>query len=343
LCFFLFLLKLQLAEDLFPRQPKWKACNGSQPHLRGYPCALWMLMHTLTVLTLPIQGHTPSSMTITSKRTLTILVSYIRNFFSCEVCQRHFLSMANNHTPSLSTDGDAVLWLWQTHNLVNARLKREQNGDPNYPKDLFPYYTKCPYCYRRTSDDGVLPMSHDRHPFSDVHPNFSNTDLKYRVESEGFNRQQHGIDRDVEDQLSLRMGRSLKATGQEYVFAWNHTAVLLYMWNFYHLDYQHSRRHPTLDGHHQSHQRLHSFILAAAWPDKYNKKEQESEDTGSKGYYRHPSRRHRNPARGSGCLFYTIMIAASFLFGLYWLFKKKRWIKLLHFRRYRFIEAHEKV
>ena len=250
--------------------------------------------------------------------------------------------MAHNHTPSLSTNGDAILWLWQTHNLVNARLKLEQTGDPNYPKDLFPYYTKCPYCYRRLSDGGSLPMSHDRHPFADVHPSFNNTDMRYWVESEVFNRQQHGIDRDLEDQLSLRMGRSLKATGHEYTFSWNHTAVLLYLWNFYHLDYHRLRTHPTtLKGHHQSHQGLHAFILIAAWPNKYER--EKKKDVGSEDYH-HRLIGHRRVSFGSNsCLLYVVLVTICLMFGFYWLFKKKRWIKLWRSRRFRFLDAHEKV
>ena len=34
----------------FEGTPKdWKACQGSNPKYRGYPCSLWTLFHTLTV------------------------------------------------------------------------------------------------------------------------------------------------------------------------------------------------------------------------------------------------------------------------------------------------------
>ena len=30
-------------------QIQYEYCKGSLPHFRGYPCALWLLFHTLTV------------------------------------------------------------------------------------------------------------------------------------------------------------------------------------------------------------------------------------------------------------------------------------------------------
>ncbi len=304
-----------------------------------------MLMHTLTVLTLPIPDYAPPTLTITSGRTLSILVNFIKNFFSCEVCRNHFVFMTQNHTPSsLSSNGDAVLWLWQTHNLVNARLEREGGGDPAYPKDLFPSYTKCPYCYHRASSgDHALPMSHDHNPFADAYPNFNNTDLRYRVESAEHNRRHHGIDKDVEEQLSLRMGRSLKAASSNYVFVWNHTAVLLYLWSFYHLDYQRPVSHVSVDGQHKSHLRLHSHILYAAWPNKYAERLSLHEAVVSDSVHQQVHR-YRQESIGSGCLLSLIAVVVFVVYLAYWLFKKKRWRRLLHSSiRYRFLEVHEKV
>ena len=322
---------------MFPKHPKWKACNGSLPHLRGYPCALWMLMHTLTVLTLPIEGHTPSSQTITSYHALTILIRFIRNFFSCEVCREHFIRMANNHTPSsMSASGDAVLWLWQTHNLVNARLERAGGGDPSYPKDLFPSYTKCPYCYLKESGDLESLSSHFA---ADVHPDFNNTDLRYRVESTEYSRHHHGIDQDVEDQLNVRMGRGLKAADAKYTFVWNHTAVLLYLWNFYHLDYQ-LGSHSGVDSHshHVHHHTLHTYILFAAWPEKFGQRE--TWDYTVENYLQ-----HRPDPAGNGCLLYMVTIIVFLALTAYWLYRRKRCRRLLHSRikTYKFLEAHAKV
>lgn len=32
-----------------PNRTTWVGCQGSRPELRGYPCSLWTLFHTLTV------------------------------------------------------------------------------------------------------------------------------------------------------------------------------------------------------------------------------------------------------------------------------------------------------
>lgn len=42
-------LPLQISGLFLPNRVRWVACQGSQPQLRGYPCSLWKLFHTLTV------------------------------------------------------------------------------------------------------------------------------------------------------------------------------------------------------------------------------------------------------------------------------------------------------
>jgi hypothetical protein len=32
-----------------PTPDDYRGCQGSSPHLRGYPCSLWTLFHSLTV------------------------------------------------------------------------------------------------------------------------------------------------------------------------------------------------------------------------------------------------------------------------------------------------------
>ena len=42
---------------------------------------------------------------------------------------------------------DVILWLWDAHNQVNARLRRTpQNTDPYYPKVQWPTPSLCPTC-----------------------------------------------------------------------------------------------------------------------------------------------------------------------------------------------------
>lgn len=46
---FLFLLFSQIPNAALPEGARWVACQGSQPHLRRFPCGVWTLFHVLTV------------------------------------------------------------------------------------------------------------------------------------------------------------------------------------------------------------------------------------------------------------------------------------------------------
>lgn len=46
---FIFLLFSQTPNAALPEGVRWVACQGSQPHLRRYPCGVWTLFHVLTV------------------------------------------------------------------------------------------------------------------------------------------------------------------------------------------------------------------------------------------------------------------------------------------------------
>lgn len=51
------------------------------------------------------------------------LRAFIENFFRCEECRSHFLEQLNQPEAAvLQTRDDAVVWLWQAHNRVNARI-----------------------------------------------------------------------------------------------------------------------------------------------------------------------------------------------------------------------------
>lgn len=46
---FPFLLFFQSPNTALPEGVRWVGCQGSQPHLRRYPCGVWTLFHVLTV------------------------------------------------------------------------------------------------------------------------------------------------------------------------------------------------------------------------------------------------------------------------------------------------------
>jgi thiol oxidase len=227
------LLNTKLNESLFPLNPDWHHCRGSQSHFRGYPCSLWSLAHTLTVLTLPVQPGTDSSaslslspgMTFRSKDALNIFSRFVQNFFSCDYCREHFTEMARTlEEGKVLHDGDAVLWLWEAHNTVSRRLVKDISSDPLYPKLPFPSVRHCPYCYKQIYSSDVQGR------VAVARPNWINTGFRSRAES--------------------FLEHNVAAGNLRYV--WNRTAVLLYLWNFYHWN--------------DTHTISQKEILQAAWP-----------------------------------------------------------------------------
>jgi thiol oxidase len=124
---------------------KWKACAGSSPHTRGYTCGLWQLFHSLSVR---LASHEIQA----GKRWLTAVRGFIKHFFQCSDCARHFLEYATSHTAEqIINKRDAVMWLWRTHNVVNDRLATEEEannlGDTRYPKLQWPSKETCASCH----------------------------------------------------------------------------------------------------------------------------------------------------------------------------------------------------
>ena len=198
-----------------------------------------MLAHSLTILTLPVRRRdqftqtalTPK-MTFRSKDALTIVSKFIQNFFSCEHCREHFTDMSRTLAAGcILYDGDAVLWLWEAHNTVNRRLKNDISSDPLYPKLPFPSQKRCPYCYKKMLLD--REQSPDSHTAEE--PNWRNTGFRSHVES-----------------YLAQNATSLSEERKTIAYTWNRTAVLLYMWNFYHWNRTHSTTHRD--------------VLRAAWP-----------------------------------------------------------------------------
>lgn len=53
---------------------------------------------------------------------LQTMRQYIRTFFGCRECGKHFEEMAQESMSQVKSVDEAVLWLWRKHNQVNARL-----------------------------------------------------------------------------------------------------------------------------------------------------------------------------------------------------------------------------
>lgn len=53
---------------------------------------------------------------------LQMMLKYVKDFFGCRACAQHFEEMAQGSLSSVKTLEEAVLWLWEKHNVVNAKL-----------------------------------------------------------------------------------------------------------------------------------------------------------------------------------------------------------------------------
>ncbi|XP_050046972.1 sulfhydryl oxidase 1-like isoform X1 [Dermacentor andersoni] len=133
-----------------PVMGPYEGCLGSQPRLRGYPCALWMLFHSLTVSAYLKSGGYPLGRDASGADVLQAVRGYVTYFFSCRYCAVHFSTMAKNLDSEVQTSQDAVLWLWRVHNKVNARLAGDMSEDPMHPKQPFPPPTLCSDCHEGT-------------------------------------------------------------------------------------------------------------------------------------------------------------------------------------------------
>ncbi|XP_017361152.1 sulfhydryl oxidase 2 isoform X2 [Cebus imitator] len=140
--------KMRISGIFLTNHIKWVGCQGSRPELRGYPCSLWKLFHTLTV---QASAH-PDALVGTGfeddpQAVLQTVRRYIRTFFGCKECGEHFEEMAKESMDSVKTPDQAILWLWRKHNVVNGRLAGHPSEDPRFPKLQWPTPDLCPACH----------------------------------------------------------------------------------------------------------------------------------------------------------------------------------------------------
>ena len=139
---------------VLPVQPRWVSCAGSELKYRGYPCALWTLLHIVTIHCLPLVHYTDHnvvrpqyrSWSTHSLEALRISRQYVVNFFTCEHCREHFKTISMDIETAPMDDVSAILWLWRAHNSVNKRLASDISTDPVHPKVQFPNRQLCQKC-----------------------------------------------------------------------------------------------------------------------------------------------------------------------------------------------------
>ncbi|KAM4548191.1 sulfhydryl oxidase 1 [Odontesthes bonariensis] len=129
----------QAPNTALPEGVRWVGCQGTQPHLRRYPCGVWTLFHVLTVQANRTGGSDP-------REVLSTMRNYIHYFFGCKPCAEHFENMAKD-IPATDSLSAAVLWLWSRHNRVNNRIAGALSEDPLFPKIQWPSPEMCPACH----------------------------------------------------------------------------------------------------------------------------------------------------------------------------------------------------
>uniref|UniRef100_A0A8C0WPC3 Sulfhydryl oxidase n=1 Tax=Castor canadensis TaxID=51338 RepID=A0A8C0WPC3_CASCN len=133
---------------LLTNHVKWVGCQGSRLELRGYPCSLWKLFHTLTVqASIHPEALAGTGFEDDPQAVLQTVRKYVHTFFGCKECGEHFEAMAKESMDSVKTLDQAVLWLWKKHNAVNSRLAGHLSEDPRFPKVPWPTPDLCPACH----------------------------------------------------------------------------------------------------------------------------------------------------------------------------------------------------
>ena len=157
---------------VFPTDPKWQACRGSEKKYRGYPCSVWMLLHSTTIFTHPIVNQSPATkssfrtLPYGSKDALKIMSSFIEKFFSCIDCRKHYKVMSKDLEQKLKSDVEGIMWAWCAHNSVNSRLADDLSTDPAHPKVQFPTPNQCSECHQPSQEKRnfctAFNLSHDK-------------------------------------------------------------------------------------------------------------------------------------------------------------------------------------
>ncbi|KAM3611030.1 uncharacterized protein V6R79_012665 [Siganus canaliculatus] len=174
--------KMRISGVFLGAELRWVGCQGSRAGLRGYPCSLWTLFHVLTVQ----HEATPTALENTgldgeAAPVLQVMRRYIRTFFGCEECGRHFEQAAAASLDQVQTREDQVLWLWNQHNWVNYRLAGSLSEDPLFPKAPWPSPSLCPSCHEETNgvhvwnQDQVLLFLRRHYGASNLSPKYSQT------------------------------------------------------------------------------------------------------------------------------------------------------------------------
>ncbi|CAF1174769.1 unnamed protein product [Rotaria sordida] len=134
---------------------KFDHCNGSDSTKRGYPCTLWILFHSMTIKQAQLAEQNKLSSDVKPFDLMLSIRQFIGKFFLCQECVTHFINMTSNAENEINSYNESVLYLWRSHNIVNKRLRYENDSnDPDWPKVPFPTKQQCNLCVEKLDENG---------------------------------------------------------------------------------------------------------------------------------------------------------------------------------------------
>ena len=72
---------------------------------------------------------------------------FIVHFFGCADCAKNFQKEIQHLQTAVTSNDDAILYLWEVHNSVNERLHGDVTEDRAHPKQQFPTIAMCSECH----------------------------------------------------------------------------------------------------------------------------------------------------------------------------------------------------
>mmetsp|Transcript_13662 Transcript_13662/g.31869 ORF Transcript_13662/g.31869 Transcript_13662/m.31869 type:complete len:538 (+) Transcript_13662:111-1724(+) len=157
-----------------PPRPVTEWSQASSQHGTGYTAGLWMLFHIMSV-GLVQWNHLvkDDAQKIVPATMANILRDYIEHFFLCEECRLNFLAdfdacmfdrcnrlVTQIEGSTLQQYIQYPLWLYETHNAINVRLRKERieqnvekSGFTNPADVVWPPTSSCPSCWFSRNKD----------------------------------------------------------------------------------------------------------------------------------------------------------------------------------------------
>jgi len=136
------------------------------PSCRTETCRMWTLLHVLTVANLARsrEGQVAvSSDALVNSFIFDTLASFLRRYFTCQACRKHFLEEVAAESFGLAAariggPKDLALWWWRLHRAVSLRVAKEGKCKADRQ---WPAADVCKGCWANSTNDGVKAFRTD--------------------------------------------------------------------------------------------------------------------------------------------------------------------------------------